>query len=274
MEEQIIQNEEPKRTDSTSGSALDVPAPMVERAFRLIDLLVDAEEGLSLSDLARMLKMSKSSMHGLLKTLENCSVVEQREDRLYELGPRIYNLAAYVWNTGLRRLALPVMQHLADSIGETVFLGRVEQRGVRVIESNSAGSEQMFPHVAMPRGTRVPLLVGTAGRVVLASWPLERRQAWLQTHPLPHFTERSITDPEQFLKAVEETVRTGIALDYGEYLNGVNAVAVPIIGSGNSLVAMLCVLGFAIHFDEEAMQRAALQLRAESEMISRSLTRS
>src|SRR5690348_2794829 len=91
MEEQSIQNEEQKRNGSTSGSALDVPAPMVERAFRLIDLLVDAEEGLSLSDLARMLKMSKSSMHGLLKTLENCSVVEQREDRLYELGPRIYN---------------------------------------------------------------------------------------------------------------------------------------------------------------------------------------
>ena len=36
MEEQIIQNEEPKRAGSTSGSALDVPAPMVERAFRLI----------------------------------------------------------------------------------------------------------------------------------------------------------------------------------------------------------------------------------------------
>lgn len=47
-------------------------------------------------------------------------------------------------------------------------------------------------------GTRVPLLAGACGRLVLASWPLERRQAWLRKHPLPRFTEHSLTDSEQF----------------------------------------------------------------------------
>ena len=157
-----------------------------------------------------MLKMSKSSMHGLLKTLENCSVVEQREDRQSKSGPRIYNLAAYVWNTGLRRLALPVMQHLAVSIGETVFLGRVEQRGVRVIESKSAGSEQMFPHVAMPRGTRVPLGGRDRWSCRVSELASGKASGLLQNHPLPYFTERSITDPDSFSRRLKRQCGRGL----------------------------------------------------------------
>ncbi|HZR43234.1 MAG TPA: IclR family transcriptional regulator [Ktedonobacteraceae bacterium] len=271
MKERAIRNGEQKSDEGTPGSAVDVPAPMVERAFRLLDLLVDAEEGMALSDLARALKMSKGSLHGLLKTLEHCAVIEQREDRLYAIGPRIYNLAAYVWSTGLRRLAVPAMQRLAATIGETIFLGRVEQNIVRVIESCEAGSEFPFPHISVPRGTRIPLLAGISGRIVLASWPVERRQSWLHTHPLPRFTQHSITDTEQYLAIVEEVTQTGIAMEHEEYLPGVNAVGVPVIGPGNSLTVMLCALGFTSHFDDEAMHRAGQQLQAEAEIISRSL---
>jgi DNA-binding IclR family transcriptional regulator len=270
MGERSVQNGEQQEKEPVAGAAFDVPAPMVERAFRLLDLLVVAEEGVALSDLARSLKMSKGSIHGLLKTLESCGVIEQREDRLYTLGPRIYSLANYIWNSGLRSLAVPAMERLAAIFGETLFLGRVEMNTVRVIESVEASRERLYPHVSLPRGTRFPLLTGAAGRILLASWPVERRQSWLRTHPLPHFTEKSITDPVQFLAATEETVRTGIALDQEEYLPGVNAVMVPIVGLGGSLVAMLGVLGFSSHLKEEAMYSAGEQLKTEADIISRS----
>lgn len=270
MRERIVQNGEPPEKEAVASSTLDVPAPMVERAFRLLDLLVVAEEGMALSDLARALKMSKGSVHGLLKTLENCNVIEQREDRLYALGPRIYSLATYLWNSGLRRLAAPAMERLAGTLGETLFLGRVEPEAIRVIESVEPGGEHLYPHISLPRGTRFPLLTGAAGRIALASWPPERREHWLHTHPLPQFTEKSITDPTQFLAAVEETVRTGVAMDQEEYITGVNAVIVPIIGIGGSLAAMLGVLGFSSRMNEEVMHSAATQLKAEADSISRS----
>lgn len=255
----------------TNEPVFDAPAPMVERAFQLLDVLMVSDEGLALSDLARSLNMSKSSMHRLLKTLEYCGVVELHEERLYVLGPRIYKLASYVRGAGLRRLALPAMQRLATAIGETIFLGRVEQDSVHVLESVEAGGERLFPHVSVPRGMRVPLLAGASGRLVLANWPLERRQAWLRKHPLPRFTEHSITDPEQFLAEVEITVAHGVAIDHEEFLMGVNAVAVPIHGPEQSLVALLCTPGFASHFDDEAVQQAGRLLKAEAEQMSRSL---
>ena len=244
---------------------------MVERAFRLLDLLSMSEEGLTLSELARMLKMSKGSIHGLLKTLESCRVVEQFGNRQYVLGLRMYNLATNVQSTSLRRIALPAMHRLATSIGETIFLFRVEHETICLVESVEDGSVHPLPHISVPLGTRIPLLTGAMGRLVLASWTVEQRRAFLRTHSLPRLTEHSIMDPEQFLAAVEEATRTGIGMDHEEYLTGVNCVAVPITGSTGSPAALLCVFGFVSQFDDDAMRRAGQQLKAEAEVISRSL---
>ncbi|MGH2496105.1 MAG: IclR family transcriptional regulator [Ktedonobacteraceae bacterium] len=248
------------------------PAPMVERAFRLLDLLSATEEGLTLSDLARSLNMSKGSLHGLLKTLEGSGAIEQLEDRRFVLGPRIYDLAqAYIQRAGLRHFALPAMRRLASSTSETVCLGRIEQHGVRIIESVVDEREQAGLHIAARRGMRLPLLAGACGVIVLASWPVAQRENYLRSHPLPRFTEHSITDPQHFLTRVEEATRTGVSIDHEEYLDGVNAVSMPIYGAGGGLVALLWIVGFASRFKDEVLVGAAEQLRVEAMAVSQSL---
>jgi IclR family KDG regulon transcriptional repressor len=186
--ERNVQHKEQGSLEFDAHAATEVAAPMVERAFQLLDLLMVSDKGLGLSELARALSMSKGSIHRLLKTLEHCGAVALDEERFYVLGSRIYKLAAYVRGTGLRRLALPAMQRLAPSIGETLFLGRVEQEHVHVLETVEAGGQHLYPHISVPRGTRVPLLAGVVGRLVLAQWPQEQRRLWLQKHDLPRFT--------------------------------------------------------------------------------------
>jgi DNA-binding IclR family transcriptional regulator len=272
MKEQSVQDSEQNEAQERTALAQESPAPMVERAFRLLDLLSVTEEGLTLSDLARSLNMSKGSIHGLLKTLENGGAIEQVEDRRFVLGPRIYDLAqTYIQRAGLRHFALPAMRRLATSTGETVCLGRVEQKGVRIIECVVDEGGQSGLHIAARRGMRIPLLAGAFGAFALATWPLAQRENYLRTHPLPRFTGHSITDPRQFLARVEEVVITGISIDREEYLDGVNAVATPIYGAGGALVALLWIVGFASRFKDEALNRAAEQLRAEAETVSQAL---
>ncbi len=272
MKEQSVRNEEHNGARETSASTPVAPAPMVERAFRLLDLLSVTEEGLTLSDLARSLNMSKSSIHGLLKTLESSGAIEQLEDRRFVLGPRIYDLAqTYIQRAGLRHFALPAMHRLATITGETVCLGRVELKGVRIIDWVVDEEEQAGLHIAIRRGMRIPLLAGAFGAFVLATWPLAQRENYLRTHPLTRFTEHSITDPQQFLARMEEVVRTGISIDQEEYLDGVNAVSAPLYGTGSTLVAFLWIVGFTSRFKDEVLDRAAKQLRVEAETISRSL---
>jgi DNA-binding IclR family transcriptional regulator len=269
MEEQLVRQTE--RIDEYGEGSVqsNVPAPMVERTFRLLELLSTAEDGLTLSELARGLRASKGSIHGLLRTLESGGVIEQGDERRFVLGPRIYDLAqAYIQSAGLRRFALPAMHRLATSTGETVCLGKVGQRGVRILESIVDEEKPAALHIAAPRGMHVPLLAAATGVCILASWPMEQRETFLRTHPLPRFTEHSITDPEQFLLRVEEASRTGVGFDHEEYLDGVNAVAAPIYGIGGTLVALLWIVGFASRWSDDGLQRAAEQLRAETMAIS------
>jgi len=245
---------------------------MVERAFKLLDLLADSDVGYNLSELARLLGMSKGSMFGLLRTLENGGVVELDADRRYLLGPRIYNLTqAYIRRSGLRRLALPAMQRLAARTGETVFLGQVESDGVRIVDLVEEPNGRTALRLSARRGAHLHLLAGATGRVVLADWPLSRREEYLRRRPLPRFTKNSITDRDIYLAAVEETARTGIGVDREEYLTGVSAVAAPIHGPAGELLALIWIVGFSVTFTDATLELAGEVLRAETRAISRAL---
>jgi DNA-binding IclR family transcriptional regulator len=117
----------------------------------------------------------------------------------------------------------------------------------------------------------VPLLAAAVGRVVLASWSPARREEYLRTHPLPRYTEHTVTDLDQFLAAVAATAQSGVGMDHQEYLAGVNAVAVPIRGLGGALAGLLWVVGFATRLDGDAMLRAGELLRDEAEAIAQAM---
>jgi DNA-binding IclR family transcriptional regulator len=272
MEEQVVRSKEQSDDFETAAGAFAPPAPMVERAFRLLGLLSTSEGGLSFSELARALHMSKGGLHGLLKTLESNGAIEQEEKHRYVLGPRIYDLAhTYIQGAGLRHAALPAMRRLADSTGETVCLGKIEHRGVRIIEWVVEEAQPTALHIAVRRGQRLPLLAGALGPCVLATWLPDQREEFLRTQSLPRFTARSVTDPQQVLARVEEVLRTGISFDRGEYLEGVNAIATIIHGVGDAAVALLWVVGFASRFTDQAFDLAIQQLRTEADRISHAL---
>ena len=272
MEEHLVWQSKQNDNHEEASARAAAPAPMVERAFQLLELLSASDEGLTLSELARALNVSKGSLHGLLKTLEQSEVIEQEDERHFVLGSRVYHLAqAYIQRSGLRQFALPAMQRLALNTGETICLGKAEQKGVRIIESLVDEEKQAALHISAQRGMRVPLLAVATASCLFASWPVAQREEFLRSHPLPRFTENSITDPEMFLQRVEETARTGVGFDHEEYLNGVNAVAVPINGFGGTQVALLWVVGFASRWSGEALEQAAQHLRSEAMAISTAL---
>lgn len=245
---------------------------MVNRAFQVLDLLAAREAGFRLSELAQALGMSKGSMHGLLKTMLQRRVVEVDDERRYVLGPRVFDLAqAYIRRGGLRGLALPAMRRLAALSGETVLLGQIEADAVRIVEVIELPSEQAALRVAARRGTRIHLLAGATGRVVLASWPFDRRAEYLRAHALPEFTEHSITSPEAYMAAVDATLSTEVGEEHEEYLVGVTAVAAGIRGLSGEVIALLWIAGFSTRFTGSVLRHAAEALRDEARNISRAL---
>src|SRR4030088_1725340 len=93
--------------------------PAVDRSFRILDLLSRSPTPLGTSEVARRLRLAKSTAHGLLRSLEAVGAVEEVRQR-YRRGPAVERLAL---GAELRRRWRPVLQRIADEIGETAFLG-------------------------------------------------------------------------------------------------------------------------------------------------------
>jgi DNA-binding IclR family transcriptional regulator len=271
MQEQSVRFDE-QRSVFMPENGVPMAAPMVGRAFQVLDMLSAREAGYRFSELAQALGMSKGSMHGLLKTMLQLGAVEVGGDRRYVLGPRIFDLAqAYIRRGGLRGLALPAMRRLAILSGETVLLGQIESDAVRIVEVVEVPAEHAALRVAAHRGTRIPLLAGATGRLILASWPADQRAEYLRSQVLPQFTEHSMTSPEVYMAAVEETLRTDIGEEHEEYMPGVNALATSIRGLSGEVIALIWIAGFSSRFSGNVLRHAAEALRDEAQTISRAL---
>src|SRR5215472_15735911 len=133
--------------------------PSVERSFRILDLLARSSSPLGTSEVARRLRLAKSTAHGLLRSLEEVGALESVDHR-YRLGPVVSRLASVA---ELRRRWRPVLRRLAAETGETAFLGHARGARVAILEEvPGAGS----PVITGPAGSFVPSSAGAVGRVI------------------------------------------------------------------------------------------------------------
>lgn len=244
--------------------------PAVLKAFKLLEIISLADRPLGVSELARRLNMGKSTVHGLVTTLETLGVLESiNGSKRYGLGPRLAALCSRDGNQAdLRRIARAALNRLADGTGQTAFLGVVSSDAVTIIDIVHG---RPGLSISAPVGTSIPLLAGAVGKVVVASWDSERRHNFLQNGALPAFTSNTISDPNAFERIVDEALASGVAFDRDEYVDGVRAAAAPVRGAHKQLAAVLWVAGFSRHIDDAALASIGVALVREANEIGQRL---
>ena len=107
----------------------------VAKALRLLDLLMEAHQPLTLAALSEQTGWLKSTIHGLLSTMRESAVVDRQSDGRYCLGVRLFEYGCAVgasWSVS--DLAKPHLQHLASVTGQSVFLSMSNRSEVITIE--------------------------------------------------------------------------------------------------------------------------------------------
>jgi DNA-binding IclR family transcriptional regulator len=240
-------------------------APTVRKAFEILRLLARDGGGLSLSDVSKTLKISKSTAHGIVEALEGAGAVSRdAETKRLSLGLALFELGQAV-RTGLDlvQAARPVMEELRDRTGETVFLGVRSADHVSILDSAASGQALK---ITAPVGTRIPLLAGATGKVFLAALPDEEAARIVRDKGLRGYTGRSVTDPDVFLASLAAVRRDGYSTDDEEYIQGVRAVAAP-IGRGRRGPAAIWVVGFSSSIGVERLPLLALATKAAADTI-------
>ncbi|MEW6261293.1 MAG: IclR family transcriptional regulator [Thermodesulfobacteriota bacterium] len=247
-------------------------APAVQKAFQILQTIIDSESSLGISDLSRKLNISKSTVHGLLSSLIEVGALERIDSgKSYILGPALVDLAFRSWSYLFtsKRVAV-ILDELRDAIGHTVFLG-VLSRTRAVIVATAASRNPLA--ISSPPGTTIPMPAGALGKLYLASLDPDQATIILTKTGLTPYTERSIVALPLYLETCDRVRREGVAFDDGEYIPGVRAVATR-VGYFRGLLLALWVVGFSKDLEQYESRALLDALRSCAERIREELERS
>jgi DNA-binding IclR family transcriptional regulator len=244
-------------------------APIVKKAFDILTAVSRSRNGLRISDIASLLGISKSTVHGIAAALEEQgAVIRDPSSKRYTIGLTLMELgkAAYE-RVDIIRTARPIMEQLMTQCNESVFLGIRNQDHVTVIDI--VESTKDFK-ISSPIGTALPLLAGAVGKAFLSRMPEADAAAYLKANPIRRFTARTITDPAAYLAELDTVRSKGYALDDEEYLVGVRAVAVCLSPFSGRLPA-LWVVGFKAGMSDDKIPRIIEQTLEAARRINHAL---
>jgi IclR family KDG regulon transcriptional repressor len=241
-------------------------APTVRKAFQILDLVCRSDGGLTLSDLARKLEISKSTVHGIALALEEAgAVTRDTSTKRYSPGLALYRLGRSAYTRiDLKDTARPFLDELCSRTEESVFLG--VRAGDHVFILDIVESMQELK-ITAPVGTRIPLVAGATGKVLLASLPEDEAMGLLATTGLTRYTPGSITDRQVFLDEIRRARLEGYATDDEEYIAGVRAVASAVL-AGSRMLAAIWVVGLKARMHDGKMRLVEMETKKAAEAIA------
>lgn len=213
----------------------------VKTSFRIIEHL-DTHEGAGVSELARKLGHSKSTIHNHLRTLNELGYV-YREGNEYRPSLRFLDVSENLRENHLDvyRSSKEVLQELARDSEEYAWL-MIEERGKGVFINSSRGSEAAVT-TNLRLGKPYHLHGFSTGKAILSALPRDRVEDIVREHGLPQFTDRTITERAELFEALDQIAERGVAFSQGETTPGVKAVGAPIISPDGDVLGAVGISG-------------------------------
>jgi len=227
-------------------------APVVIKAFRLLEVISRRQEGAGISEIARILNMSKGTVYGIAAALEEVgALVRDPGSKRFSLGFSLVELGRRARKGfDLNAAARPHMRRLMERFNASVFLGVLNGSHVTIIDVVESEHELK---ITSPAGSTVSLLAGAVGKVFLSAMEDGMIDEILDGERLSAYTEHSIVDPAEYRKAVDAARISGYALDDEEYILGVRAAAA-LIKAPVPVPAAIWVVGFKTDLASSTME--------------------
>jgi len=248
-------------------------APLIYKTFSLLEEVAANQSDLGVSDLSRRLNISKSTIFGITQALTDLGAIRQDPlTKKFRLGPALVKLGNQALSgVNLQAVAKPFMLQLSQQYEETVFLGTYdEQYGNTIVDKADSPAKLK---ITSPIGTRLPMYAGVTAKIILSRQPKQNLKILLKEKTLPQFTENSINTISDYLKELERVRKQGYAIDYEEYLRGVNAIGIPLIDPWGRLAGALWMVGFSYSFTGEKLEQAIQSTLKAAEQINQELGR-
>jgi IclR family transcriptional regulator, acetate operon repressor len=245
----------------------------VERALDALEFLALAgPDGITLTEAAEQLGISKSSAFALLQTLIRRGFAADsgsRQNRRYRLGmalPKLGDAAAA--QAPLVDIATPVLRAVTDATGLTtrlvipdgpfaVVIARVDAPGS--VRFASYLGKREYPHCT------------SAGKALLATLPPAHARQLAIEAGLPPRTPRTITDADDLLRDLALAAVRGYTIDDEEDAEGVFCVGAWVRDRTGACIAAISGTGLKLNRPTWRLDELGLLVREAAGQITRAL---
>lgn len=251
-------------TQAKRSSGKDVGA--VVNAIQILRHLANAESAEGVAAIARATGISPSTTFNILRTLSNEQLTSfDNEAKTYRLGLGLSELAVSFVGRSYADLIQPELERLSTTHQILITLWQVtDDAHIRVI----AVSAPSVAHVNVALGSRLPELVGAAGRCIsglrqLPDDELRRRLTRVRWENPPSF--------EEYRNDAATALELGWAIDQDHLYRGVSMVASAITDHDRQPRFVISGIGISAQHERAELEQVGASLHEAARFISRSL---
>ncbi|MFF5982363.1 IclR family transcriptional regulator [Streptomyces olindensis] len=210
----------------------------VTRSLRVLEA-VARHQPVTVGELTRIFGLPKSTVQRTLVTLNEAGWLRanRKDTTRWEVGARVLAVRpAALQGSSLFAAAREPMIRLRDALNETIHLSVPDALQCMVVVDRVDCDQAVRTFHAI--GDTSPLHATAAGNAVLAH--LEKSEIdEVTAGTLEGYGEETITDPGQLRAELRRVRERGYAVNHNQYLQGVCAIAAPVLdGEGTPLAAL------------------------------------
>lgn len=221
-------------------------SPSVDRALTVLEILVNAEEPLTLTALAKTANIPLATCASIAYTLEQRGYAARRivgRSHFWRPTLRLYSLAAgLVRKVDLPSLVRTELQNLADEMAMPAHIGILEGTSVVYVAKASApGFIQFDTYV----GKIAPFDLTALGRAIAAYLPGDELEPLLSRLSQGKGPKAERPGVMPFMSVVNEVRKKGYAVEDEEEEAGIACVAAPFFDAEGRVAGSIGVTGLA-----------------------------
>ncbi|MFP7732266.1 IclR family transcriptional regulator [Priestia aryabhattai] len=239
----------------------------VDRALRILDLFDEHTTELKITDISDQMGLHKSTVHSLLKTLQQRGYINQNlENGKYGLGMKLFERGNYVIQSlDIRQLAKKYLIDLSEKTGQTTHLVILDgKEGTYIDKVEGPMAVILYSRI----GKRIPLHCSAVGKALIAFKEKDEIETILAGYTYTQQTEFTITNKIQFLGELEKVKSQGYAVDNQENEPGVRCIAAPIRNHENKVIAAISLSTLIAGVDDIELGIFIQQLKQAASELS------
>ncbi|WP_311214708.1 MULTISPECIES: IclR family transcriptional regulator [unclassified Arthrobacter] len=269
----VEQNDLP---DAVAGEAVSTQEPLdltnksVVKATVLLTELGRHRNGITVTELAQAVKMTRPTAFRLLLSLEQTGFVD-RTDNNYRLGWQMARLGRLADPyTGAVARIQPVLDEYAIKLNETLGFAMVRNEAEFDLIAEASGTHMLnVSHDYI--GGSWPVHASATGKLVLAELDDDEKVSEILPDKLTAYTPQTITQRKNLLKELKTVRQQGYAVIDDELEEGLFVLAVPVRDTSGALVGVLSVNGPTQRMKSAYLERTIKTAQQAADELAKAL---